>query len=240
MHQMFSQKSLTVVNFCSSWRHFPVTSWSLQQITDTYNSMQSIFISINMKMEHNSVYNEVYTSTTSLCSLRIPFCYAGTLLVQHSRPAEGEVHLRKALELNPHHAGAANNLKVALYDKKVQLQQRKELGEGKKEQKKKRSKTASKKSSSENKKKKRKSTKWHLWCTCLIYVQRVLIQLYCGCMYLSGFRCMPLVIYIQSLCICCFSFSMVVSLLHAETHPRIHNTRSGCGKYKYKAGPKEI
>jgi len=111
-----------------------------------------------MKMELNGVYNEVCTSTTPLCSLLIPFCYAGTLLVQHGRPAEGEVHLRKALELNPHHAGAANNLKVALYDKKVQLQQ-KEFGEGKKEQNKKRSKTASKTSSSENKKKKRKATK---------------------------------------------------------------------------------
>ena len=110
-------------------------------------------------MELNGVYNEVCTSTTSLCSLLIPFCYAGTLLVQHGRPAEGEVHLRKALELNPHHAGAANNLKVALYDKKVQLQQKKEFGEGKKEQNKKRSKTASKTSSSENNNKKRKATK---------------------------------------------------------------------------------
>lgn len=177
--------------------------------------------------------------TTWLCSLLIPFCYAGTLLVQHSRPAEGEVHLRKALELNPHHAGAANNLKVALYDKKVQLQQRKELGEGKKEQNKKGSKTASKTNSSANKKKKRKATKWHLWCTCLIHVQQVLIQLYWSCMYFSGFGCMPLVIcMLRSLCISCFSLFVVVCLPHAQTHSQTHNTRSGCGKYnyKYKAG----
>ena len=51
-------------------------------------------------------------------------CTVGTLLVQHGRPEDGEVYLRKALELNPHHTGAANNLKVALYDKKVKEQQR--------------------------------------------------------------------------------------------------------------------
>ena len=45
---------------------------------------------------------------------------AGTLLVQHHRPIEGEVYLRKVLQLNPHHTGAANNLKVALYEKSSQ------------------------------------------------------------------------------------------------------------------------
>ena len=80
--------------------------------------------------------------------------------MQHSRPAEGEVHLRKALELNPHHTGAANNLKVALYDKEVQQQQRKERGEGKgKEQNKRRSKKANETTSSRNKKTKKKKAR---------------------------------------------------------------------------------
>lgn len=94
-------------------------------------------------------------SLTVSCSL-----FSGTLLVQHGRPVEGEVHLRKALELNPHHTGAANNLKVALYDKKVQQQQRKEKGNGKgKEQNKRASRTANKTTSSQNKRKKRKARK---------------------------------------------------------------------------------
>ena len=65
-----------------------------------------------------------YVYHTSMCRIVVA-CTAGTLLVQHGRPEDGEVYLRKALELNPHHTGAANNLKVALYDKKMKVQQRK-------------------------------------------------------------------------------------------------------------------
>lgn len=76
--------------------------------------------------------------------------------MQHGRPADGEVYLRKALELNPHHTGAANNLKVALYDKRVKEQQQRREG---KQQKRKGSKTGNKKSSSGGKTKKRKTKK---------------------------------------------------------------------------------
>ena len=83
--------------------------------------------------------------------------------MQHGRPADGEVHLRKALELNPHHTGAANNLKVAMYDKRVQQQQQQQQqqqmnGKGKgKKQMKKGSRTGSKRSSTGNSRKKSKT-----------------------------------------------------------------------------------
>ena len=81
--------------------------------------------------------------------------------MQHGRPADGEVHLRKALELNPHHTGAANNLKVAMYDKRVQQQQQQQQqmkGKGKgKQQMKKESRTGNKRSSTGNNRKKSKT-----------------------------------------------------------------------------------
>ena len=82
--------------------------------------------------------------------------------MQHGRPADGEVHLRKALELNPHHTGAANNLKVAMYDKRVQQQQQQQQqqmnGKGKgKKQMKKGSRTGNKRSSTGNNRKKSKT-----------------------------------------------------------------------------------
>ena len=78
--------------------------------------------------------------------------------MQHGRPADGEVYLRKALELNPHHTGAANNLKVALYDKRVKEQQQQRERKGK-QQKRKGSKTGKKKSLSGSKTRKRKTKK---------------------------------------------------------------------------------
>ncbi len=45
---------------------------------------------------------------------------AGTLYVQMGRWDDGEKELRRALELNPHHHGAMNNLKVAQHYKMKQ------------------------------------------------------------------------------------------------------------------------
>ncbi len=46
--------------------------------------------------------------------------HAGTLYVQMGRWEEGEKELRRALDLNPHHHGANNNLKVAQHYKMKQ------------------------------------------------------------------------------------------------------------------------
>jgi len=42
----------------------------------------------------------------------------GTLLYQMGKVKEAEKYLRHALQLNPHHSGAVNNLKVVEYHKR--------------------------------------------------------------------------------------------------------------------------
>jgi len=69
---------------------------------------------------------KVYRDTlTVICKLEVvgfktstPVHVIGTLLYQMGKVEEAEKYLRHALQLNPHHSGAVNNLKVVEYHKR--------------------------------------------------------------------------------------------------------------------------
>jgi tetratricopeptide (TPR) repeat protein len=99
--------------------------WFLESIrlnpdqANVYSNLGSLYGMTNRPQQAENMFKQAIAVNPNYVE---GYFNLGTLLVQNNRPEDSELYLRKALELNPRHTGAANNLKVALYDKQLKEQ----------------------------------------------------------------------------------------------------------------------